>query len=589
MFTSPWLSRRRPSASSSSASAKSPSPASPPPPLGAAAARSPTLPASPPPSASTHAHRRRRSIAVQRDLFAGGERDAVRCRAGALDGLDEILALAPPPSSSFAGRRPSAPAFSFAAPSSAAAFGLPAGAAGLPRRHSLEPRASAARALLSPPLRPLGVSPPPPRARAGSIAGGVKRKPVPRDALEEDVEMVSSPAWDGRAEGPEPERAIEERVRRMSVEDAMDGCGLGIGIGDSPATSPPPASPMTLSSAASSSLSRSTTLSSTSASSASHPPSAFRPFALVRKQVSRPTSAHEVILGGRAVPRTSDQVDDELVDAWMDLIAGRGDADIPSRSAFSARVAPSAPPAQAMRSAPQPFAPDVLAHLANALPPLVYTATPPPAPVPPCASTVPSPADLAPSAAPSPRAGSLVVPPIPAPASPQNRHRLSLVAPSMHGSDTASEEYHSAVEGDAFVEGVSVDPVDPALLPAAAPRTRELRKRSSSVLRSPRDAPPRLSLSLAASSDAFDPPPLSPTSPVQPEQKRRLLSSSASAFDTPLDKPLPPRPPRPPKSAARRSISIKRPAGLAEALGAAAAPGPGEGSSEGEMSGCHVL
>ncbi|GAA5824990.1 hypothetical protein JCM3770_001825 [Rhodotorula araucariae] len=485
-------------------------------------------------------------MAVHRDLYAGGERDAVRCRPTALDGLDEILDLAPPLAPS--ARRPSAPAatFSFATPSSAAAFGLVPLAQRPPRRHSVEPRLSAL-----PPPPPLAA---PALARLRPRARSVARKPVPRAGLEDDLELVVAPDRDSGhvealAPALEPERVIEERVRRMSVEDAQVGCGLGIGLQSIPAAIDPflpasPATPISLSSAASSSLSRSTTLSSTSASSAS----SSRPFALIRKHApARPTHAHDIILGC-AAPRASNRVDDELVDAWMDLIAGRGDVDgVQSRR--PALFAPRAVP-RASRAAPQPFAPDVLAHLANALPPLVYTAAPPSAPILLPAPTVPSPVSLARSplqhTSSSPPSPTSPIPRVPA-THPAPEHRHSLVAPSLHGSETASDEYYSAVEGDPSPEW-SPPPAAPT------PSAHRLHKRSLSILRAPdgHTLPPlRLSFVPDPSAPTAEPP-ISPTSPVQPEQKRRLVDTAA-VWTLEGDKPLPQqRPPRPPKSAARR-------------------------------------
>ncbi|GAA6003084.1 uncharacterized protein JCM10292_000332 [Rhodotorula paludigena] len=170
--------------------------------IGQSQAVSPTLPVSSqaqtaraaPPQHPHGRHQRRRSIVVQRDLYANGERDAVRCRHGGLEGLDEILAMAPPvasgtfsaPSKSYSplilsSRRGSAPA--------------PSSSSSLPSTRSPAPSTS----LLPSPGSP--TSPPPataPLVRARTLSGAVKRKPAPKVALEDDFDTVSDPRWDGR-------------------------------------------------------------------------------------------------------------------------------------------------------------------------------------------------------------------------------------------------------------------------------------------------------------------------------------------------------------------------------------------------------
>lgn len=169
-----------------------------------------------------------------RDLYAGGERDAVRCRTGGLEGLEEILALAPADPSSPA-RSPS-PARQARAASFAAASTSPASASFAPpppaprRRHSHQPPAAAP--LVSPSLYRAAPTAPtssyststPARSRAPSI---VKRKPVPRVALDEYVDLVAplAPERAPRPSSPSAlrERKIDERVRQLSMDDVAAG------------------------------------------------------------------------------------------------------------------------------------------------------------------------------------------------------------------------------------------------------------------------------------------------------------------------------------------------------------------------------
>ncbi|GJN93695.1 hypothetical protein Rhopal_006752-T1 [Rhodotorula paludigena] len=186
-----------------------------------------------PPHHSHERHQRRRSIVVQRDLYANGERDAVRCRRGGLEGLDEILAMAPPVASGafatssksfspsiLSSRRASAPA-----PSS---FSSP------PTTRSSAPSTSTLPCPVSRTLPPPVAAP---LMRARTLTGAVKRKPAPKVALEDDFDTVSDPRWDGRvvlpasSSGQPAAESLEREVRQMRVDDASAGCGLGIGIG----------------------------------------------------------------------------------------------------------------------------------------------------------------------------------------------------------------------------------------------------------------------------------------------------------------------------------------------------------------------
>ncbi|GAA5917954.1 hypothetical protein JCM8208_003045 [Rhodotorula glutinis] len=599
MAPSSWIIGRRRS-STASTSAWSP-PLAPTPPV--------ALESSAPDLASVASSRaRRQSLVMKRDLYAGGERDAVRCRLGGLEGLEEILALAPVDPSSPA--RPPSPsrqarAASFASSSMAPHLSSLAASPTPRRRHSHQPPVSAP--LVSPSLcraalpNPTASSPTstPARSRAVSI---VKRKPVPQVALEEDVDLVAPSAWAGAAcraaPRPPPERRIDERVRQLSMDDGVEG-GQGLGLrirtssidgssGSRRESSLPPASlssstpvsPVT-SRATSSSLSRSTTASSaTTYSNMSSP----RPFALVRRQPQRSSSARDVLFGARGVHSTV-EVDDALVDAWMDLIAGHDDEAVVRRRASVVRLAPPSwrpepvPPVPGMRGAPRPYEPDTLAHMVTGLPPLVYAATSPrpPSPASTSSSARPRPADEPPSPtsstfasrssphrpAPSPMSGTPPLPPVIALASSALEppsvapHRLSFLAPSLHDSDCTSDDYHSAAESS--VASACSAYVEAPLAAAPTLRERRLGKRSSSSLRPSEPRQLIVDASAGASAAPASPmSPVSPASPAQPEQKRRLLSS---------DKPLPARPP---KSAARRA-SID----AARLLGAGGGSSPG--------------
>ncbi|GAA5857771.1 hypothetical protein JCM9279_001705 [Rhodotorula babjevae] len=524
---------------------------------------------------------------MKRDLYAGGERDAVRCRTAGLEGLEEILALAPADPSSRA--HPPSPTRQARAASLASTSTLPPPPSSTPtapiprRRHSHQPPTSAP--LVSPSLSRAALPPPtscsssstPARSRAASV---VKRKPVPRVALDEGVDLFTPLAWERAARPPSPalapERRIDERVRQLSMDDGVAGergLGLRIRVGSADGSSGgrhehslPPASPSSsipvspvTSRATSSSLSRSTTTSSaTSYSNVSSP----RPFALVRRQSQRSSSARDVLFGARR-GHSDLEVDDALVDAWMDLIAGHDDEAVVRRRASVARVVPpSSPPppaprAAGMQGAPRPYELDTLAQIVTTLAPLVYATMSPRSPsptsaYPPDFSLLANPPPSPPSAPSATRhsfsthASGVSAPPLaverPAPplepqaGAPQ---RLSLLAASLHDSDATSDDYHSAVESSAASARSTY--VDAPVAATPTLRERRLCKRSSSSLRA--SEPRRLVVDAAAGACAASPSPLSPSSPAspaQPEQKRRLLSS---------DKPLPARPP---KSAARR-------------------------------------
>lgn len=139
-------------------------------------------------------------------------------------------------------RRPSLPTHSLAWPATAptpllAASSLSsASPSSALSPYTLQRRSSASTALDSFDLGPAPSTAPSARGKS------VKRKPVPALALEEEVETVADPCWDGsvplqgaasstaqqarRDESSDEELLVLERVRKMSVEDG----GLGIGL-----------------------------------------------------------------------------------------------------------------------------------------------------------------------------------------------------------------------------------------------------------------------------------------------------------------------------------------------------------------------
>lgn len=67
-------------------------------------------------------------------------------------------------------------------------------------------------------------------ARPSPRIGGVKRKPVPALAIEDDLETVDDPHWDGKASVPVADGgfSFEERVRSLSLGELFPGeTGLG--------------------------------------------------------------------------------------------------------------------------------------------------------------------------------------------------------------------------------------------------------------------------------------------------------------------------------------------------------------------------
>ncbi|GAA5879910.1 hypothetical protein JCM1840_000395 [Sporobolomyces johnsonii] len=219
-----------------------------------------------------------------------------------------------------------------------------------------------------------------PTYRRRATTSTIRRKPVPALAIEDDVDTVDDPLWDGKTltlpATPE-DVSLEAKVRKMSLEETDGGAtslgsclkesdaeerveaekGLASAMerqpsggsvfverfsldshsssifdtsapaaanADGPATSPPTSLDLSSASTASSSTSP-------------FAKRAFRPFALLRRQLKQPLPAHGTIIPSLAsssappIPgalafsqpaKPKSATDDELVDAWMDIIVG---------------------------------------------------------------------------------------------------------------------------------------------------------------------------------------------------------------------------------------------------------------------------
>lgn len=301
---------------------------------------------------------------------------------------------------------------------------------------------------------------------------------------------------------------------------------------------------------ASSALSRSTTATSVSSASASPP---HRPFALTRKQASRPSS---IYISQTSAGRRDEQA---LLDAWMDLIVGGGAPEpetAPSVEDGAGRLSerPSATPLPAVahpshaatcsglnvRGAPAPLEPKALASLATSLPPLLYSTPssaladlsfhqPAASPIASSPSHAHHPCTLLPASSSNHGPATTFIPPSsasPLPSSTRATRRTSIA--SLSCSDAASSEYHSALEPQGGCSGADEDVNGRTRAESAAPPSSFLSKPSGAPARSPA-VPGAL--------------------PEQPRAKRCIVSH--------VEKPLPPRPPRPPKSS-RRSLQAVR-------------------------------
>ncbi|GAA5906349.1 uncharacterized protein JCM6883_005521 [Sporobolomyces salmoneus] len=223
--------------------------------------------------------------------------------------------------------------------------------------------------------------------RPPSRIGGVKRKPVPALAIEDDLDTVEDPRWDGKAAHLSAEAtrlpmqdslAFEERVRSLSLEELFQGeTGLGFLVKEVAQTGKQPFGRLGRSHSAQSTKSGSTgenrlispcsyyillipflcfsdsassdsysllplnTLpygsnpSSEPSSTRASTPHSFepiekakprRPFALIRRRQSRPLEAHGSIIPSLATRATpSKKEEEDLMEAWMEIMVGEED------------------------------------------------------------------------------------------------------------------------------------------------------------------------------------------------------------------------------------------------------------------------
>ncbi|GAA6061637.1 hypothetical protein JCM10212_002514 [Sporobolomyces blumeae] len=250
---------------------------------------------------------------------------------------------------------------------------------------------------LEPPLPPLP-------SRPAHTINAVKRKPVPALAIEDEVDTVDDPLWNGEPDVPVPatpatqsrrmsydpqdreEELIEARVRSLSIQELVGGAtGLGFLVKeaysagssrrgssrDSKGASEKSrgragsdraesfalddyatyASTLpVLDMFGSATPSRSSSFARTTSSRSTSPPPApkARPFALVRRQARGPLSAHGSIIPSLAKD-SSRQKDEDLMDAWMDIIVGREDESETEKPALVFQSRPRMNPSLASR------------------------------------------------------------------------------------------------------------------------------------------------------------------------------------------------------------------------------------------------
>ncbi|GAA5986264.1 hypothetical protein JCM5350_007604 [Sporobolomyces pararoseus] len=260
--------------------------------------------------------------------------------------------------------------------------------------------------------------------RPSSRVGGVKRKPVPALAIEDDLETVEDPLWDGKAsfsrEASSPtkeEFEFEERVRSLSLEELFPGGEMGLGFlvkevdpavkqpfgrmgrtyssqstskstvscesdsGSADTYSLPPISTLSYGSNPSS------VPSSTRASSPHHveipneKPKARRPFALIRRRQSRPLEAHGSIIPSLATKSApTKKQEEDLMEAWMEIMVGEEEEESIEEKrpalVFQSRprkIASSSNRSRTVDTVDSKPRPESIASIANVLPPLRYT------------------------------------------------------------------------------------------------------------------------------------------------------------------------------------------------------------------------
>ncbi|GAA6009275.1 hypothetical protein JCM11491_004253 [Sporobolomyces phaffii] len=256
--------------------------------------------------------------------------------------------------------------------------------------------------------------------RSRSRTGTVKRKPVPVFAIEDDLDTVEDPLWDGNANTAGRSLSFdlghdfEERVRSLSLEEIFEGeTGLGFlvqkvepfrnekdprgrigrsrsaqsttttkserssssetdsGSADFHSFYPLPTVPYT------SDLSSRTSSSRASSPPPFEPSHKSRPFALVRRRQSRPLEAHGSIIPSLATRvHASRKEEEDLMDAWMEIMVGKEEE--PEKEEKPALVFQSRPRKTSAASdrshrletvKPRP---DSIAGIAANLPPLRY-------------------------------------------------------------------------------------------------------------------------------------------------------------------------------------------------------------------------
>ncbi|GAA5963959.1 hypothetical protein JCM21900_004085 [Sporobolomyces salmonicolor] len=251
--------------------------------------------------------------------------------------------------------------------------------------------------------------------RRASTSTSIRRKPVPALAIEDDIDTVDDPLWDGKTFATNEDVSIEAKVRKMSLEETKESA-MGPGLclkesdaeervekaekGFAPAMERQPSggsvfverlslerhSPFIFNTSASAvanaeGSTSSPPIASLGLSSASDPSSAtslvakraFRPFALLRRQRKQRLLSHGAIIPSLAgfsalavvgAPASSiPATEDELVDAWMDIIVGDEEED--ELEAEQPRLVSQAKPSRNVS----------IVSLASSVPPLIYASS----------------------------------------------------------------------------------------------------------------------------------------------------------------------------------------------------------------------
>ncbi|GAA5946441.1 hypothetical protein JCM3765_000242 [Sporobolomyces pararoseus] len=260
--------------------------------------------------------------------------------------------------------------------------------------------------------------------RSSSRLGGVKRKPVPALAIEDDLDTVQDPLWDGkttcstRDPSPTKERFdFEERVRSLSLEELFpEGeTGLGFLVKEVDPAVKQPFGRMGRTYSAQSTTKSTETYESDSGSAdtyslppistlsyGSNPPSlpsstrassphpfeiqnekakTRRPFALIRRRQSRPLEAHGSIIPSLATRATpTKKQEEDLMEAWMEIMVGEEEEESVEEKkpalVFQSRprkTASTSDRPREMESVETKPRPESIASIASILPPLRYS------------------------------------------------------------------------------------------------------------------------------------------------------------------------------------------------------------------------